>query len=357
MPAYKDKERGTWFFEIKVKDHKGKYKKIKKRGFPTKKEALQAELEMKNNLSNSDKRTLNEVFKNYQEYTKTKKSINTFKTEEQRYNKHIRDVLGDKIFMKITANDIIAVQNKMIDNGYKNTFINTVITNLGTIFNYANKVLDLNNNAIQKIDKLKISKLDAVGDTWEVEEFNKFYNCIDDTFYKVLFYTLYYTGMRRGELLALKWKDYKNGELNIYKSYSKYGMGNTKTENSIRKVKLNPTNILLLDKLYSEAKRIDGFSKENFIFGGIKPISFHMLSRTKDKYIDQAEVKRIRIHDFRHSHASFLINHNIPLPAIASRLGDTINTVLDTYSHLFEKSMDEVLNLIESCGGNLGEKN
>lgn len=154
--------------------------------------------------------------------------------------------------------------------------------------------------------------------------------------------------MRRGEILALQWKDFKNNSLSIYKSYSKYGLGETKTENSIRKVKLNKTNIKLLNDLYIEAKKKDHFNEDLYIFGDVKPISFHMLTRKKDYYIEKSGVKRIRIHDFRHSHASFLINNHIPLPAIADRLGDTINTVLNTYAHLFENSVDELLELIEN---------
>ena len=77
-------------------------------------------------------------------------------------------------------------------------------------------------------------------------------------------------------------------------------------------------------------------SDTDFIFGnGVVPISTTTLDRKRNCYCEAAGVKRIRIHDFRHSHASYLISINTDLATIAKRLGDTIEVVLNTYAHLF----------------------
>lgn len=98
--------------------------------------------------------------------------------------------------------------------------------------------------------------------------------------------------------------------------------------------------------LYNSIKITDEFNKSWFIFGNFDPISFNVLGRKKEKYEKIAKVKHIKIHDFRYSHVSLLIDNNMPLPAIAKRVGDNIETILKTYSHLFETSNVEVMNFL-----------
>lgn len=355
MAVYKDKERGTWYFELKIKDDTGKYRKHKRRGFATKKEALASEIEFKQNYTSSGGMTLNEVFAKYDFHAQNKKAVSTIATDRQRYNKHIRNKLGDKVFLKITASQIFEWQNELANN-YKNSFVNTLLTTLKTIFNFADRVLDLHNSAIKKVDKLKVSKLDSVSDTWNLEEFQHFFKCIDNQKYQVFFYTLYFTGMRRGEILALQWKDFKNNSLHIYKNYTRHGMGKPKTENSIREVALDDNNVKLLKQYKSAISKQDGFNDNYYIFGGIDPAGFTTIEKAKNKYVKLSGVKKIRLHDFRHSHVSFLIHNNVPLPLIAKRVGDTIDTILNTYAHVFEDDMSTITNLIQDCGGILGEK-
>lgn len=355
MAAYKDEKRRTWFFEIKVKNEEGNYKKVKRRGFATKKEALEAEAEFKRSYKINSKITLNDIFKKYDQAAVLKNKKSTVETERYRYNNHVRETLGTSIFLEIKSKDVLEWQHELVEKGYKNSFINTLLSMLVTIFNYADKMFDLHNNAIKKVDKLKVSKLDKIGDFWSVSEFEQFCNCIDQLKYKTLFYTLFFTGMRRGELLGLQWRDYKNGYLDINKNFTRYGIGRPKTENSIRKVKLNQLNIKLLDEYKNSLTNIDGFNDDYFIFGGVRPMGLNTLTKAKNKYVELSGVKQIRIHDFRHSHVTFLINNNIPLPLISARVGDSIDTLLGTYAHVFHDDMNEVTELIDkTCGGILG---
>ena len=91
-----------------------------------------------------------------------------------------------------------------------------------------------------------------------------------------------------------------------------------------------------------------GFSNEFFVFGDNSCISYTTIDRKKDYYFNLSGVKRITMHQFRHSHASLLISNNVSLNVIAKRLGDTPDVVLKTYAHLFPQKEAEVLNVLNN---------
>lgn len=203
-------------------------------------------------------------------------------------------------------------------------------------------------NPVQLIGKLKEGKRNY--DVWDVAEFRQFLEAIDNIKYITAFKLLYMTGLRRGEFLALKWSDLEGNILHITKgcNYEKggYVITSPKTENSIRDVMLDVNTLEQLLKYKKEASKLDGWTEDYFMFGHIHPMSFNALSEAKNRYVKKSGVKNIRIHDFRHSHVSLLINNNIALPAIAKRIGDDMRTVISTYAHLFEKSDNELIHFL-----------
>ena len=92
-------------------------------------------------------------------------------------------------------------------------------------------------------------------------------------------------------------------------------------------------------------------SETDFIFGGITPLSTTAISYAFAKYIKASGVRRIRIHDLRHSHASLLINKGdnalSTLYVIAARLGDTVEMILKTYGHLFPSNENQLLQKLD----------
>lgn len=88
---------------------------------------------------------------------------------------------------------------------------------------------------------------------------------------------------------------------------------------------------------YQKSSKIAGFSNIFFVFGDDNYVSYITMDRKKDYYFNLLGVKRITMHQFRHSHASLLISNNVPLNVIAKRLGDTPDVVLKTYAHRFQK--------------------
>jgi integrase len=188
---------------------------------------------------------------------------------------------------------------------------------------------------------------------WTEEEFNIFIVAVDDFMYRVLFYVAYLTGARKGEYLSLKWKDidFENHFIKIYKTLSnktiskKYKITKPKTKNAFRKVYL-PNNIFDLLQQYKNLISESG-TEENFVFGGVKHIPFQTLTNRFNGYIKIAKVKRIKVHELRHSCVSLIINTGGStldvLYMIAEHIGDTPEQVLKTYGHLFKQNKMNII--------------
>ena len=194
---------------------------------------------------------------------------------------------------------------------------------------------------------------------WTLEEFEQFDNVIDDLEYKTLFNFLYWTGCRRGEALALNLNDFTSGfkTVKIRKTINQkikgqpYEITTPKTPGSNRNIPLPEQLISLIQRLYEYSKEIEGFNNNCFVFGLEKPLSDTTIERKKNEYCKIANVKQIRIHDFRHSHASYLIN-NMPndqnlILAISKRLGHSSPTItLQVYAHMMPNDDDKLLNIM-----------
>ena len=90
------------------------------------------------------------------------------------------------------------------------------------------------------------------------------------------------------------------------------------------------------------------FTQKYFVFGDINPIHPDVLRRHKNEYAKKVKIKEIRIHDFRHSCASLLVNNGANITVVAKHLGHTkIEETLNTYTHLFNSALNEVVDIID----------
>lgn len=160
--------------------------------------------------------------------------------------------------------------------------------------------------------------------------------------YYVFFNIAFYMGMRKGEIYALQWTDIKDGYISITKSIAQKLKGGDritppKNKPSIRTIQIPEPLRAVLSEHYERCKKaVPKFSDDMYICGGERPIRDTSLEKHNKKFADLAGVKRIRIHDFRHSHASLLANEGINIQEIARRLGHSnISMTWNTYSHLY----------------------
>jgi integrase len=183
---------------------------------------------------------------------------------------------------------------------------------------------------------------------WGLREFEQFCKPICDITDRLIFSMLYWTGIRVGELAALKWADFYDGKIQIYKSLSestteRIGACRAKIKGvkslcSIREISLPQTLIFQLDRVKDMLICFNEYAENNFIFGQTQPIPPFLIARSMKRYCKMSGVRKIRLHDLRHSHASYLINQGVDIHSVSRRLGHArIHTTISTYLHLSEK--------------------
>ena len=190
------------------------------------------------------------------------------------------------------------------------------------------------------------------------DEFKKFISIEEDIRWVCIFEILYYCGLRRGELRGLQWKDIdlEKRTLSVSKQITDRNgsIKNTqfslpKTRGSIRTLKMPQKLTDDLLKYKNELQKFSLFNDDYFVAGDMLPICSNTLTEHKNQNCKLAGVKQIRIHDFRHSCASLLINKGANIQVVAKYLGHTkIEETLKTYAHLFLSSLDEIVDVIDS---------
>ncbi len=84
-----------------------------------------------------------------------------------------------------------------------------------------------------------------------------------------------------------------------------------------------------------------------FYFGGNAPIHENTIAHAFDRYIEKSGVKRIRIHDLRHSFVSMCIHLGASVYVVADLIGDTVAQVFKTYGHLYDEDKQEIISRIK----------
>lgn len=205
MAAYKDEARGTWYVSFHYNDWTGKNKRKLKRGFRTRKEALEYEQKfLLQQATNLDMR-FEGFYKLYEEDLKPKLKLNTWRTKDVIFQKKLIPYFKDKKMNEISPADIIKWQNEMIKKRqadgkpYKPTYLKTMQSELSAIFNHAVRFYNLRENPVKKAGTIGKGKADEM-DFWTKEEYLKFIECVKDkpiSYYA--FQILYWCGIREGD--------------------------------------------------------------------------------------------------------------------------------------------------------------
>ncbi len=358
MSIHKDRKSNTWYV---------KYKNNTKRGFESRKKAEQYEAKLKLSLiSNVDCNSVyfSDIAEDYkrflhQRYLSKNISYGTYSKYKLVIDTTIKENVDNKKISRISEMDCRNFAERIAQMDYSTIHKNYILNLYKAIFKHGIRYFGLTHNPSIVIEPLKktfeekMKKRDKEKNVWTEEDFIKFIQCVHENIYRQFYMILYYTGLRIGEALALKWSDFDGQCLNIDKSVTKwtengvYELKETKNVSSVRTIDLGNALASYLNDFKKEEVKQYGFKEDWFIFGRTKPLPRTSIDRIKDTAITKANVKRIRIHDFRHSHASNLIANGINIVAVSKRLGHSdVNMTLSVYTHLIQKNEQELTNYV-----------
>lgn len=365
------KDGRSWVFIQYSKGLDGKRHQYQSKAYMTENEALQAEKEYLNKYKDVEVNphmTFKEAYTIYYEYQKDKIKDSTLKTYRDRikYMGLLDNVelvnLDWDLYQKWRAQ----INKTNLCDRYKTDiqkFIKQVI-------NFAEKQWDFNlRKFYNKLEPFKTpGALKKEMDFYEPEEFFKFISVVDDLRYKCFFELLYYCGLRRSEARGLQWKhiDFKNKLLTVSQQVlnpsnsnasTEWYISSTKTEASNRTIPIATTLLNDLAELKKLNERIAKFKQTWFVLGDDVPMATGRMYFYRDKYAEKAGVRRIRLHDFRHSCASALISGSAPITAVSNFLGHSETTeTLETYTHMFKKDLANVPKFFDTLEKDFNEK-
>ena len=274
----------------------------------------------------------------------------TLLTKKTVLQTHILPFFGNKPMNEIKASDVRRWQAKLMSspNNYSQTHLKKINTELNSIINYAKRFYDLNTNPCGKAGTIGKAKAEEV-DYWTYDEYIAFRKGVKDKpLSYICFEVLYWTGMREGELLALSPADIDldNKTISINRTYQRIEgkdvFTSPKTRKSKRKI---PIPDFLCQELSDYIQSRYMLDADERLF----PVTKSYLSHEMIRGCKNTGVKKIRIHNIRHSHASLLINQGCDALMLADRLGhEKVSTTLNTYSHLFPHKQQELVHSLES---------
>lgn len=346
MPVYKDEARKTWYFKVRYKDMYGRNKQKMQRGFEKRKDAIQAETDFLYNIKNTftDNVTFDELFKHNIESKRYKDKTIRRRTNE--YKKHIQPFFGHMKAKDVNTHHVMEFKTYLENNLNSLNSARTVFSNFKILVNHAVKYFGL--RADPSIMVEPIARVRPAINFIRREEFEKKVLGLEIHYYREMTRLLFYTGLRIGEALALTWEDIdtKEKQLHVNKTFDVNRRETTspKTQGSVGFVPFPSFIADMLEDIKKEsAEKYYGFDDTFYVFGGSAPYHYsHYHKKFKEVF------PGLRIHDLRHSYATYLINKGVDIYLIKELMRhDDIKQTANTYGHLYTERKQEVMSVFD----------
>lgn len=371
MPIYKmeGKKQAKQKYRVFVNytDNQGKYHKKSKIVYGLD-EAKECERNLAREISQTipdSKMTVQQLYDEYKATKSTEVRESTMRELETTLTLHILPYLKSVKIDKLNAKVLQNWKNEIAAKDYKIKTKQNIYKHFRALLNYAVKMEYLTRNPLLIIGNFKEPYFEVQHDKLQYYTSKQFKKYIkqakpkSDTSsewgYYVFFNIAFYTGMRKGEINALKWSDVDENIIHVRRSVTQKIKGKDivetppKNKSSYRDLYIPSALVEILNQYKSIQKRDKRFTEDFRVCGGASCLSDSSIEIHNKRYSEAAGLPHIRIHDFRHSHASLLVNNGILIQEVARRLGHSkVDVTWNTYSHLYPKQETEALKVLES---------
>lgn len=290
------------------------------------------------------------AYERYLKYIINKRKIQSYNTLKDKTERNIIPHFSNFNIYNITEKDYIDWQNEIETCNYSNSYNNSLHYIMTNFFEFMIKYYGIKKNIPKLVGNFKQKQEIKQYNTYNIKQFKNFIKNIDNEIYKQFFNLLFFTGLRPGEAMALKFSDLNNKILYVNKTINEHGkreINSPKTLSSIRKIEIDRKlnrDLLKLKEKYSN------YNQDYFIFGGSKPLAPTTINRYKIKACKKSNLIPIKLHEFRHSHATMLVEKKLMIKEVSRRLGHSnTNITLNTYTHtnkMQEKKVIKTLNFL-----------
>ena len=367
------KNNKLYAYRHRYYDSFGRRKEKSSRGFTSENAAYRELLRVKSEVAagnlvkiENEKLTIQQWAEKWLEANESVWEITTFEQRKKIVSQQITPRLGNKKLSTLDKETYLALFIKPLNEKYGVNTVKLYHRIFKVMINSAVDAEIITRNRFTKIVIQGKDTEDKVGDNFytpeELSLFMRYCNEQENITVRTVFMLLASTGMRRGEVAALRWKDinFDDMTINIGRTRDRYGERKAKTENSIRTLNMG-------EALVSTLKKYKAWSKQYLLANGawkdekkfeesFAIISYQTCEAISDTYISSSlrrlikknNLKEITPHGFRHTFATILINSGVPPTTIAKMLGNTTSMVTEVYAHSFEENEKRAAKVIES---------
>src|SRR5215212_4049551 len=364
---YEGKRGITWTFVIDVgRDAQGKRIQKWRRGFPTKKAAeaaMRLELHQRHAGTYIEKspEKVGELLDRWLT-TVIRHKVKPTTLEDYAFtiSKHLKPALGHIPVQALKAGTVQAFYSDKLDAGVGPRTVQLCHQRLQQALALAEREVIVSRNVCRSTEPPTATP--KPGTSWTAEEARRFLRTAEADTYWPIWSLALATGLRRGELLGLRWQDLDLDRhlLTVRQSVVLLDgapiIQTPKTDASRRAVKLSADVVVALRKhrvAHAERRLASSQWVESdlvFCTRDGKPLNPNNLYRNYQAIIEAAGVPRINLHGARHTHTTLALASGAPLKAVSERLGHAKSSItLDIYSHVLPDMQERVVEAIDAA--------
>lgn len=367
MPIYKmdGQKNGKQRYRVRINytDARGQYKSIDRIAYG-KAEAQMLETKLLREMAEAppQRMTVQELYTEYMAAKKNEVRETTYEKTRRNLERVVLPRFGDTRLDKLTLSVLQNWKNEIGDKDLSIVTKKNMYKEFSALLNYAVKMEYLQKNPLSLLGNFKDAYFTPTQEKlhyYTADQFKQFIQAasnhkatLTECGYYVFFNIAFYTGMRKGEINALRWSDIEGNIIHVRRSITQKLLGQDvetppKNKSSVRDLQAPDPLMRILAEHKERQKSDPNFTEEYRVCGGIRCLRDTSLSNKNIQYAKEAGLPTIRIHDFRHSHVSLLANEGINIQEIARRLGHSkIEMTWNTYSHLYPREEERAVAIL-----------